>query len=213
MSQNQIKLLATLLMCIDHLGFILGLEPLRAVGRLSFPLFCWVFGRNWQREKSTEKAHNLMGRLMLFGCISQIPYIILFNRLELNILFSFLLSTETFYLIQKTNKKILILSIGMITAQFLDASYGWYAILCPLMLMGFNNKSSKPWWTIWILINIAYTFTAGYMIQILAVTAPIILLYHKPEKDSKPTKLEKKFFYYSYPLHLAGLGAIRSIIL
>jgi hypothetical protein len=212
MSQNQIKLLATLLMCIDHIGFILGLEPLRAVGRLSFPLFCWVFGRNWQREKSTEKAHNLMGRLMLFGCISQIPYIILFNRLELNMLFSFLLSTETFYLIRKTNKKILILSIGMLTAQILNTSYGWYAILCPLMLMGFNHKNSKIWWTIWILINIMYSFTAGYITQLLAVAAPLILLYHNPAKNRKPTAIEKKFFYYFYPIHLAGLAALKAVI-
>lgn len=213
MSQNQIKLLATVLMCIDHVGFILGLEPLRAIGRLSFPLFCWVFSKNWQREKSTEKAHNLMGRLMLFGCISQIPYIILFNRLELNVLFSFLLSAETFYLIRKTNKKILMLSIGMITAQFLDASYGWYAILCPLILMGFNHKSSKIWWTIWILINIIYSFTSGYITQLLAVGTPLILLYHNPKKDRKPTRAEKKFFYYFYPIHLAGLAAIKAIIL
>jgi hypothetical protein len=60
MIQNQIKLLATLLMCIDYVGFILGLEPLRAIGRLSFPLFCLVFSPNWQRDKSTNKAHNLM---------------------------------------------------------------------------------------------------------------------------------------------------------
>jgi hypothetical protein len=212
MSQNQIKLLATLLMCIDHVGFILDLEPLRAIGRLSFPLFCWVFSKNWQREKSTEKAHNLMGRLMLFGCISQIPHIILFNRLELNVLFSFLLSAETFYLIRKTNKKILMLSIGMITAQFLDASYGWYAILCPLILMGFNHKSSKIWWTIWILINITYTITLGYMTQVLAVLAPIILLYHNTDKDRKPTRTEKKFFYYFYPIHLAGLATLRTIL-
>jgi hypothetical protein len=212
MSQNQIKILATLLMCIDHVGFILGLEPLRAIGRLSFPLFCWIFARNWQREKSIDKVHNLMGRLMLFGCISQIPYIILFNRLELNVLFSFLLSTETFYLIRKTDKKILMLCVGIITAQFLNTSYGWFAILCPLMLMGFNHKSSKIWWTIWILINIVYSFTSGYITQLLAVGTPLILLYHNPEKDRKPTKAEKKFFYYFYPIHLAGLAALRTIL-
>ena len=100
----------------------------------------------------------------------------------------------------------------MIIAEFLNSSYGWYAIICPLMLMGFNNKSSKPWWSIWILINIAYTFTSGYMTQILAVIAPTILLYHNPNKDRKPTRAEKKFFYYFYPIHLAGLAALRTIL-
>ena len=212
MSQNQIKILATLLMCIDHIGFMLNLEPLRAMGRLSFPLFCWIFSQNWQRNKTDETAHNLMGRLMIFGCISQIPYILLFNRLELNILFSFLLSTECFYLIRKTNKKIFMLILGIATAQILNTSYEWYAIMCPLMLMGFNNRSGKMWWSIWILTNITYTLTSGYLTQILAVTAPLILIYNDPKKDRKPTASEKKFFYYFYPLHLAGLAAIKGIL-
>ena len=213
MSQNQIKILATLLMCIDHIGFILNLEPLRAIGRLSFPLFCWIFSHNWQRNKTDKTAHNLMGRLMIFGCLSQIPYIILFNRLELNILFSFLLSTETFYLIRKTNKKILMLSLGITAAQILNVSYGWFAIICPLMLMGYNKKSTKMWWSIWIIINIAYTFSSGYLTQILAVLTPLVIGYHNSQKDRKPMAIEKKFFYYFYPLHLAGLAAIRGIIL
>lgn len=149
---------------------------------------------------------------MLFGCISQIPYIILFNRLELNILFSFLLSTETFYLIRKRNKNFLILIIGMITAKILNTSYGWFAILCPLMLMGFNGKNTKVWWTIWILVNIIYSFTSGYFTQLLATAAPLILIYYNPKKDRKPTRAEKKFFYYFYPVHLAGLAALRAIL-
>jgi hypothetical protein len=213
MSQNQIKILATLLMCIDHIGFILNLEPLRAIGRLSFPLFCWIFSQNWQRNKTDETAHNLMGRLMIFGCLSQIPYIILFNRLELNILFSFLLSTETFYLIRKTNKKILMLSLGIAAAQILNVSYGWFAIICPLMLMGYNKKSTKMWWSIWIIINIAYTFSSGYLTQILAVLTPLVIGYHNSQKDRKPTRTEKKFFYYFYPLHLAGLAAGKGFII
>lgn len=46
MSQNQMKWLATLLMLVDHIGFLLEAEPMRIIGRLSFPLFAWIFAQN-----------------------------------------------------------------------------------------------------------------------------------------------------------------------
>jgi hypothetical protein len=39
MSQNQMNWLATLLMLVDRIGFLLEAEPMRIIGRLSFPLF------------------------------------------------------------------------------------------------------------------------------------------------------------------------------
>jgi hypothetical protein len=154
-----------------------------------------------------------MGRLMLFGCISQIPYIILVNKLELNILFSFLLTTGCFYLIRKTNKKILILVIGMITAQLLGVSYGWYAVACPLLMLNFKGAGDRMWWIWWIVTNIIDTITSNYPFQIYAIFTPLILAYHNPAKNRKPTAIEKKFFYYFYPIHLAGLASLKAFLL
>jgi len=46
MNQNQIKWSAAALMLIDHIGLMLEAEPMRIIGRLSFPLFSWVFAQN-----------------------------------------------------------------------------------------------------------------------------------------------------------------------
>ena len=54
MTQNQIKWLATLLMLVDHIGFLLEAEPMRIIGRLSFPLFAWIFAQNWKRRENAS---------------------------------------------------------------------------------------------------------------------------------------------------------------
>ena len=212
MSQNQIKYLATLLMVLDHIGLLLQIDELRVIGRLSFPLFCWILARNWER-RGEKTANTLIGRLLFFGIISQFPYILLVNRIELNILLSFLVCVLTFSEIHKTKKKLILLLSGMVAAQFLNASYGWFAVACPLLMLNFKGCGSRGWWFSWTIANIAYTITSGYFIQILAILTPLILAYHNPAKNPKPTTIEKKFFYYFYPIHLAGLAAMRAIIL
>jgi len=86
MSQNQIKWLAVVLMLIDHIGFMIEAEPMRIIGRLSFPLFAWVFAINWERRKAEDSPKKLINRLILYGILAQIPYILLLSNLRINIL-------------------------------------------------------------------------------------------------------------------------------
>jgi len=210
MSQNQIKWLAAILMLIDHIGFMIEAEPMRIIGRLSFPLFCWVFAQNWKRPG--DKKPMLM-RIAIFSLISQIPHRMLFINNQLNILMSLCICGITLKEIKESKHKILILCIWLIISELLDASYGWYTIVCTIAMINFDEKSKTRWWVCWITINLVYALTGKSIIQFAAVLTPILLKYHNPKKDRKPTELEKKFFYYFYPLHLAGLAAIRSIIL
>jgi len=80
MSQNQIKWLAAVLMLIDHIGFMIEAEPMRIIGRLSFPLFAWVLAQNWKRREPSSSGKRLITRLLLFGIIAQLPYMIFFNK-------------------------------------------------------------------------------------------------------------------------------------
>jgi len=211
MSQNQIKYLATLLMVLDHIGLLLQIDELRVIGRLSFPLFCWILARNWER-RGEKTANALIGRLLFFGIISQFPYILLTNKIELNILLTFLVCVLTFNEIHKTNKKLILLLSGMAAAQFLNVSYGWFAVACLLLMLSFKKCGSRGWWFCWITANIAYTITSGYFIQILAILTPLVVMYHNPTKDKKPGTVEKKFFYYFYPIHLAGLASLKALL-
>ena len=214
MNQNKIKWLALILMVIDHIGFVIEAKPMRILGRFSFPLFAWILAQNWKRRELNSSAKPLITRLVLFGIISQVPYVILFNKLNFNILISFALVVITFTLIHnaQANRKIVIMILGLVTAQLWGVDYGWYAVACPLLMINLKSKGNRVWWTTWILTNIIYAATSGYFLQIFAVLTPLILAYHNPAGDKKPTAIEKKFFYYFYPIHLAGLAALRIII-
>jgi len=214
MSQNQIKWLAAALMLIDHIGFMIEVEPMRIIGRLSFPLFAWVITQNWKRREPSSSGKPLITRLLLFGIIAQIPYMIFFNKLDLNILISFALVVITFTQIHKAqaNRKIVIMILGLVAAQLWGVDYGWYAVACPLLMLNLKGKGNRMWWISWILINTLYAATSSYFLQVFAILTPLLLAYHNPAKDRKPTVLEKKFFYYFYPLHLAGLAAIKGIL-
>ena len=211
MSQNQMKWLATLLMLVDHIGFLLEAEPMRIIGRLSFPLFAWIFAQNWKRRENAS-AKPLITRLVLFGIIAQIPYILLFRDLNLNILISLAVAGITFSQMHKSSKKNLMLTVGLITAQLLGVSYGWYAVACPLLMINLKGAGDRMWWIGWIVTNVIYTITCKSAIQMFAIFTPLILAYHNQVKNRKPTEIEKKFFYYFYPIHLAGLAALRTIL-
>lgn len=209
MNQNSIKWLATILMVIDHIGFVIEAEPMRIIGRLSFPLFAWIFAKNWQRP-GDKKA--LITRLIVFGVLSQIPYVLLFGDLKLNIMFSFAAAAIVFHCIRKFDRKIAILGVGLASAQVFQISYGWYAVACPLMMISLKGKGDRLWWWGWSITNIAYAIGSKSWIQIFAVLTPLILAYYDEQENKKPSALEKRFFYYFYPLHLGGLAALRTIV-
>jgi len=210
MNQNQIKTLAAVLMLIDHIGFMIDSEPMRIIGHFSFPLFCWVFAQNWKRPG--DKQPMLM-RMAIFSVISQIPHSLVFVNNELSILTSLYICGVTLKNVKESSKrKILILCTGLIVSELVNASYGWYTIACTVAMINFDRKSKTRWWVCWIIINLLYALSEQSLIQFAAVLTPSILNHHNPTKDRKPTALEKKFFYYFYPTHLAGLAALRTIL-
>lgn len=147
---------------------------MRIIGRLSFPLFAWIFAQNWKRRENAS-AKPLITRLVLFGILAQIPYILLFINLKLNILISLAVAGRTFSQIHKFSKKILRLTVGLITAKLLGVSYGWYAVAYPLLMINLKGAGDRMWWIGWIIINIVYATTSGSFIQLFAILTPVIL--------------------------------------
>jgi hypothetical protein len=149
---------------------------------LSFPLFAWIFAQNWKRRENAS-AKPLVTRLVLLGILAQLPYILLFMNLNLNILISLAVAGITFSQIHKSSKKNLMLTVGLITAQLLGVSYSWYAVACPLLMINLKGAGDRMWWIGWIVTNVIYTITCNSAIQIFAIFTPLILAYDNPGKN------------------------------
>jgi hypothetical protein len=87
------------------------------------------------------------------------------------------LTAITFQQIQVRKEKLLVISVGLITAQILNVDYGWFAIICPLLMM---SPVSKKWWFVWTVTNLLYATFAQSLIQLAAIFAPLIVTLPQP---------------------------------
>jgi TraX protein len=207
LNNYQIKVLATILMLVDHVGVIFfpDLFLLRAIGRFSFPLFALLLSEG---EKHTRKVDRYCFRLLLLGILSQPIYQILFNVTRWNILFTLFLGLVCLRLARMFPRwQLLAWAVAAIVAQVLDLEYGAYGIgaIALVNIFQFNAVG----WAEWIGLHSALLMIdpgLGYF-QIPAIFSPFLfrLTNHQPGKKAR-------WFYLFYPVHLLALWLIRQAI-
>ncbi len=196
MTSFGIKVLAALLMVIDHIGIIFFPDQLafRYLGRLSFPLFAWLIG---QGEKHTKDVYAYLLRIVICALVSQPIYVLLFHNGQLNILFTLALGLIALFLPSLTGAKYLVWIATAIIAQVINADYGAYGVFT-IILMSRFVRSSLVWWAGWEIINLSVVlarFSASY--QGLAMLAPAILMCWNGKQGRK-----FRSFYLFYPVHI-----------
>lgn len=206
MSSFQIKVLAALLMTIDHVGVVFFPHELalRYIGRLSFPLFAWLIG---QGEKHTRSFKAYLLKLTTWGIISQPVYYLLFSNLwGLNILVTLGLGLLAIRLGKIFSLKYLAWTMFATIAQLINSSYGAYGVLTVTLLSEFSY-TSLSWWSKWFLLNISTFVIPNFPeYQFLASAAPAILILWNSKQGQK-----LKLFYLFYPVHLGIILALNLI--
>ena len=200
---NTLKVLASLLMLIDHIGIVIFPEQIafRIIGRIALPLFVYQLVIGF---KHTTDIKKYLVRLWIFALISQIPYTLLFETYSLNIFFTLLCALGLLYALREKAYSyifpILVLSI------LFDMDYGIYLLLLALMFNYINNKVVLT--TLFILINLI-TIKIGYQHPLQMFSILSLLIIYNINLLPKIKIINNKIFYWFYPIHLAVLLAYK----
>lgn len=206
--RNVLKLIALLTMAIDHIGAILypNIIVLRIIGRISFPIFAYLLALGY---KSTHNVKKYLRRLLLFGLLSEVPYILAFNSDNLNIFFTLALGLMTIMLYEK--KEYLYIIIVFYFAIFAHVDYGIYGVLVIFFMYVYGYHSKVLGTILFILATFIYSYFN--VLQIFAILSiPLICLLENITKDIDIKKY-KYVFYVFYPFHLILLYSLKALFL
>ncbi|MCM8227113.1 type-F conjugative transfer system pilin acetylase TraX [Enterobacter hormaechei] len=130
-----IKTVALLLMVVDHISMLCGLDNdwLRLAGRGAFPLFGLVWAMNLARHPQIQQ--RALNRLWIWAGVAQGGWILAGLRPDLgNILFAFAVSGQALALMQRDGPRAWPLSLMLVLA-WLPFSAGSYGLAGVVMLM------------------------------------------------------------------------------
>ena len=151
---------------------------LRFTGRLAFPLFCFLLVEGFVH---THNVKGYLGRLVLFGLLSEVPFDLAFFRTPFdpsaqNVYWTLALAANTDYS-----------AIGVL-------------IICALYLTRADRKRQC---------------LVGAVLFLFELTAPLafVLVWFYNGQRGACSPLQKKAFYWFYPVHLALLACITNLLL
>ncbi len=193
-------------MIVDHVGLVFfpQIMPLRIIGRIAFPIFAAGIADGYRH---TSNLKMYFYRLLFFGAISQIPFMILFGKNELNIIFSLLLSLLFIFACDKRKYWLALLII--IFAYFIKCDYGLYGIIMTSLFYFFRSQKLLLVVCLAALSLLAYK-VSDQILLLFSFLGFIPAIYFQQQLIK--IKLPKHFFYWFYPLHLIALIFIKYFI-
>lgn len=209
-------------MLIDHIGAILIPAHsdmyliFRSIGRLAFPLFCFLLVEGLHHTRSVKKY---LIRLGIFAIISELPFDLAFSDdirtgylLQQNVFFTLFIGLLVIYLMGLAEKKYKsnplingliqssLVAIGCVLATLMHTDYMFMGILLIVAFYLFRGKKVLLAVSLFLITN----FT-GFYLEGLATLSIIFILAYNGERGPKGNKY---FFYVFYPAHILLLYCI-----
>ena len=229
LSGTALKLAACITMLIDHIGAscieatygvayrtppqILQLDRvLRLIGRRAFPIFCFLAVEGFLHTHDVKKY---VRRLLLFGLLSEVPFDLAFFRTPFapqhqNVYWTLALGVLAMAGLKRFEKENGLpgwqglVWAGGCAALALAASTDYNAsgviIICTLYLTRADRKQQC---------------LAGALLFLFELTASLafVLVWFYNGQRGACSPLQKKAFYWFYPVHLLVLAAITNLLL
>ena len=225
LSQETLKLIACVTMLIDHVGAVLlpSVIWLRAIGRLAFPIYCFLLAEGFHYTKSRKKYAL---RLFIGMLLSEIPFDLAFFRRPwwgyksvMVTLFIALLMMWALDKIPSLWLKCLAALPFCLAAELLHTDYAGAGVMVAALF--YLTREHPKRHLIQGLGMIILCYLIGGMeisvgpvcfpIELLAVLALVPLWLYQGKKRTASRALQWGFYPF-YPVHLLALWFISSRI-
>ncbi len=205
-------------------SFNFAILVMRTVGRISFPIFCFLIVQGFMHTKSLT---GYIIRLAVFAIISEIPFNItvagsMFSLKYQNVFFTLLLGLVAVcaykYLNVPTILKIILVVFIAVFATIINADYGFFGVITIFLFYVLaTNKYYVQLMAVWLLcgsyfVNVAIMYFGGLSLMqsaqinadtgILQGVCAVSLLLIANYSGKKGHHLPKYLFYVFYPVHL-----------
>lgn len=213
LSQEALKVIACVTMLIDHIGAVFFPQHLwlRVIGRLSFPIYCFLLAEGAQYTKNPVK-YGL--RLFIGLLLSEIPYDLCFyggfRVLHQSVMVTLFLAYLMLLCMKKAPlwAKPLIAVPFAFLAELLHGDYGGAGVLMvAVFAMARETEERMLLQALGLgVISLWLTFS-GSVLQIFAIAALIPIALYSEKKSTASSALQWAFYLF-YPVHLAVLWLI-----
>lgn len=228
LSGSWLKLIAVVAMLLDHAALILGPEigllhtPLivfggtqftafflfRKVGRLAFPLFCFLLAEGYRHSRNRVKYG--IG-LLLFALLSEIPFNLMLGGTVLypakqNVFVTLSFGLLLLWIYDRDWKEIWkalgFLAVALVTV-LVKADYGLQGALLVLLLHALRQKPA-------LRMILSYPLLSG---GVAAFAAFLPISLYNGQRGFIRSKGLKYGFYLFYPVHILILWMIKTYVL
>lgn len=218
LSQEGLKLIACVIMLIDHIGavFFPYAIGLRIIGRISFPIYCFLLAEGVHHTRSPLKYGM---RLLLVAVISELPYDLLFygqfTWAHNSVMVTLLLGFGSGIAMKQFSGWIKLLAPlpFLLAGRYLGGSYGMYGVAMVVMFLLTKDAPCRPavQFLLMVLLSLRMSGFPGRIgIQVYAVFAMIPIFLYSGEKSSRSKALQWAFTLF-YPAHMLLLLLIKII--
>ena len=224
---STLKIIAMASMLIDHVAAILmtrmyitgGLSYelynviliLRLVGRIAFPIYCFLLVEGFTRTKDVRKY---LLRMLAFALITEIPFDLaltgkVMNFHYQNVMFTMAIGLVALYGLKTIEEKafskgmqlllqIVVVSLAAVIATLCKTDYSWSGIVCICAIYLLKKSNVRK-----MLLGNAALILASTLEVTALISVPLVGAYN----GKRGMKL-KYFFYAFYPVHLLLLHII-----
>ena len=214
LSQEGLKLIACVTMLLDHVGAIFFPSSLwlRIIGRLAFPIYCFLLAEGAHYTKNPTKYAL---RLLIGLILAEIPFDLAHGSISFaqqNVMFTLLLGFLAIQVIKHCSGPMRFAALlPILAAELLRTDYGAMGVLTVLLFYITREMEERRMLQTVGLLALGFSVFTSSFIQPLAALAMIPISLYSGEKVSRSNLLQWGFYLF-YPAHLLVLWLISTLL-